>query len=263
MAVFSKLMPLAEPPPGPVYFKSADLSAGSVYPTHRHSVGQFVHSHCGVIEVGVESGQLIATPQFGIWLPPGVEHLSQNRDAASFSSLYLSRAWCAGLPETACALTVSPLIAGVIDELRARRIAAPQDDEERRLVRVLVDALVRAPRHGSYLPTSNDPALSAVLCELLENPGDNRSLSAWAEAVHSTERTLERRCRRDLGMGFGEWRQRLRVVRALTLLAAGGKVEAIAFELGYSSASAFIAMFRRQTGTSPDEFRKANPSARA
>ncbi|TCP13035.1 AraC family transcriptional regulator [Crenobacter luteus] len=261
-AEFPHLMPLSEPPEVPVYFRSAALDAGSLYPPHSHRAGQFVHSYSGVIEIGLDSGQLIGTPRFGIWLPPGVEHLSQNRDAASFSSLYLAPALCSALPATPCALTVSPLIAGLIDELRARGLSVPASAEQRRLFRVLVDALARAPRHGSYLPTSGDPALSAVLSALMASPGDRRPLSAWAETVHSTARTLERRCRRDLGMSFSEWRQRLRVVRALTLLAAGDKVEHIAFELGYSGASAFIAMFRRHTGASPDEFRKTRPAPR-
>jgi AraC-like DNA-binding protein len=55
---------------------------------------------------------------------------------------------------------------------------------------------------------------------------------------------------------LSEWRQRLRVVKALPLHEAGRKVEAIALDLGYGSASAFIAMFRRLMGTTPDEYRR-------
>lgn len=74
--------------------------------------------------------------------------------------------------------------------------------------------------------------------------------------AHSTERTLSRRCQRDLGMSFVEWRQRLRLVRALSMLEDGQTVQAVALELGYSTSSAFIAMFHRLMGTTPDEFRK-------
>ena len=37
---------------------------------------------------------------------------------------------------------------------------------------------------------------------------------------------------------------------------AAGLVEAIALDLGYASASAFITMFRRMTRITPDEFRR-------
>ncbi|MGO4330066.1 helix-turn-helix domain-containing protein [Cupriavidus sp. 2TAF22] len=88
------------------------------------------------------------------------------------------------------------------------------------------------------------------------DPGDNRALPELAHAANTTERTLARRCRRDLGMSFAEWRQRMRVLKAMSLLEAGRTVEAIALDLGYGSASAFISMFRRMMGVTPDEFRR-------
>ena len=102
-----------------------------------------------------------------------------------------------------------------------------------------------------------------VLRALQSDPADNRSLADWARVVHTTERTLVRRCQRDLGMGLVEWRQRLRIVKALPRLEAGDKVEAIAFDLGYASVSAFIAMFRRLMGVTPDAFRKGSVGAHA
>jgi AraC-like DNA-binding protein len=65
-----------------------------------------------------------------------------------------------------------------------------------------------------------------------------------------------RRCQRDLGMSLAQWRQRLRVVKAMALLETGQTVETIALDLGYGSASAFISMFKRLAGATPDEFRK-------
>ncbi|MCO4759204.1 MAG: AraC family transcriptional regulator, partial [Oceanospirillaceae bacterium] len=61
---------------------------------------------------------------------------------------------------------------------------------------------------------------------------------------------------RDLGIPLSEWRQRLKVVRAMPMLQAGTSVESVALDLGYSTASAFIAMFRRLLNMTPDEYRK-------
>ena len=71
-----------------------------------------------------------------------------------------------------------------------------------------------------------------------------------------------RRSQRDLGMSLAEWRQRLRVVRAMPLLEAGQTVETIALDLGYGSASAFITMFKRLMGSTPDEFRRGDTGTR-
>ena len=100
-----------------------------------------------------------------------------------------------------------------------------------------------------------------LLDALQAQPWDTRSLADWASSVHTTERTLVRRCQRELGMSLVEWRQRLRVVKALPRLEAGDKIEAIAFDLGYASVSAFIAMFRRLMGVTPDAFRKGSAVA--
>lgn len=55
-------------------------------------------------------------------------------------------------------------------------------------------------------------------------------------------------------MTFGRWRQQLRLLHALRLLAAGRPVTAVALEVGYDSPSAFIAMFRAALGTTPSRY---------
>jgi len=55
-------------------------------------------------------------------------------------------------------------------------------------------------------------------------------------------------------MTFGKWRQQLRLLRSLQLLAAGEKISHAALEAGYSTSSAFIAMFRKALGTTPRKY---------
>lgn len=198
----------------------------------------------------------LAPSQYGLWLPPQVEHQGLNRYEALHCSVYIAAPLADALPDATCALTVNPLIKALLEHLRHHPVQAPYSDAITRLLRVLVDQLAAAECAGSYLPTSEDPQLSQVLAMLEATPGDNRSLAELAKAVHATERTLMRRAQRDLGMSLSEWRQRLRVVKAMSRLEAGSKVEGIAMDLGYASASAFIAMFRRLTGETPDEYRR-------
>ena len=112
----------------------------------------------------------------------------------------------------------------------------------------------RAECAESYLTYSDDPALTTVLTYLENHPESNCSNSELAALASVSERTLTRRSREELGMSLHEWRQRLRTVRAISLLEKGQTVESVALDLGYSSASAFIAMFRRQTGSTPGQF---------
>jgi AraC-like DNA-binding protein len=243
--------------PVPIYFRSISFPAEASTPIHHHVPGEFVYAFSGVMELKLENHHYLAPPQYGIWMPPGAEHHSLNRYESSFCSIYIARDLCSGLPQKdPVPLAVSPLVRAILDDLRAREVRFPQSDADVHLLHVLVDQLRKAPRQSNYLPMSSDPQLGPVLSALDQDPADNRSLADWAKEVHGTERTLARRCHRDLGMNFSEWRQRLRMVRALAMLADGLSVERIGLELGYNSSSAFIAMFRRMVGTTPEEFRK-------
>ena len=53
---------------------------------------------------------------------------------------------------------------------------------------------------------------------------------------------------------FTEWRQRVRLLRALEMLAADMSVTRVALELGYENVSAFIALFRRTFGVTPGRY---------
>lgn len=253
--------------PAPVMFRSAHVPADGLYPRHRHAWGEFVYSFSGVMEVKVAEHHYLAPPQYGVWLPPQVVHVGLNRQAAHHCSLYVSPALCGQLPADPCALTVSPLVRALLEHLRQQPVAEVISPPEARLLAVLVDQLAQAPCASSYLPHADDPLLRPVLDALQADPGDPRTVAELAQAVHTTERTLMRRSQRVLGMSLTEWRQRLRVVRSLPRLQAGHKVESIALDMGYGSASAFIAMFRKRMGVTPDEFRKGRgetrPSAEA
>ncbi|WP_428845913.1 helix-turn-helix domain-containing protein [Agrobacterium cucumeris] len=54
---------------------------------------------------------------------------------------------------------------------------------------------------------------------------------------------------------YSNLRQRLRLSRALAMLSDGFPVQTVSHKLGYSTNSAFIAMFQAATGATPNAFR--------
>ena len=67
-------------------------------------------------------------------------------------------------------------------------------------------------------------------------------------------RTFHRLFLRETGMRYGHWRQQARLLLALESLARGDKVIDVALEHGYSSQSAFAAMFKKHFNISPSRF---------
>ena len=258
--------PFTDTLPSPLFFRAAQLPADASYPPHSHVWGEFVYAYSGVMEVKVDQRHYLIPPHYGLWLPPGIAHHGMNRLAASHGSLYISQDLAEPLPKEVCAITVSPLLKALLDALRQHpcppplqlQPKKPPDAAYDRLLQVVRDQLIQAPRTASYLPTSDDALLQPILQALEAQPSDARTLADWAATVHTTERTLIRRFERELGISLTEWRQRLRVVKAMPMLQSGQKVEAVAGSLGYASASAFIAMFRRLAGVTPDEYRRSS-----
>ncbi len=98
----------------------------------------------------------------------------------------------------------------------------------------------------------SEPGALPIGCA--SHPGEPASIKRIARRVCTSPRTLERIFRNETGMTFGKWRQQLRLLHAMRLLAAGRPVTTVAFEVGYDSPSAFVAMFRRTLGQTPRRY---------
>ncbi|AJP59612.1 AraC family transcriptional regulator [Pandoraea vervacti] len=239
------------PEPAPLTFRSATFEGGQVFESRRQPWGKVGFALTGVMEVIVEGKHFLSPPHYATWIPAQASHRCHNRQSVRFVTIYIDHDGCRDMPETACTLALSPLIRVIFSDFLSRDVMTPQGEDDLRLARVLMDQLRKAPRRDSYLPVSDDPLVRPITDALQSHPSDRRSLADWAESLGATERTVSRRFQSSMGISFNEWRQRLKLVIALSQIEEGKPVQRIADDLGYSTPSAFIAMFRRQTGTSP------------
>ena len=123
-----------------------------------------------------------------------------------------------------------------------------------RLIAVLVDEVLMLESPPLHLPAPRDPRLRSITDVLVDDPSDPRGPSEWSKMVGASERTLARLFVKETGMGFREWRQQLRLLKAIERLAGGEDVTSVALDLGYRSPSAFIAMFKRVLGETPGRY---------
>lgn len=134
----------------------------------------------------------------------------------------------------------------------------PFDHARARIASVILDEVRSLPASDDFdLPMPTDPRLLRIANALADRPADSRSLDAWADWAGITPRTMSRRFVTETGFTFTQWRQRIRLTRALELLASGAAVTTVALDLGYDNPSAFIALFKRTYGVTPAAWRDA------
>jgi len=121
------------------------------------------------------------------------------------------------------------------------------------LIEVLIDQLEIVRTVALQLPSPTDVRAARVAAMLRRNLG-HASLQAVCRHAGASKRTIERIFLQETKLSVGKWRQQLRLLRSLELLAAGEKISYAALEAGYSTPSAFVAMFRKALGTTPRRY---------
>jgi AraC-like DNA-binding protein len=116
---------------------------------------------------------------------------------------------------------------------------------------VLVDLLKPADVLSFDVRMPTDERARCVADSLVKDPADDRTLAQWGDDVGASARTLARAFLADTGLPFGRWRALLRLRVAMEALAASEPVSTVARRVGYETASAFVAAFRRETGITP------------
>ena len=230
-------------------------------PPHAHDWHQLIYASEGVMWVQTAQGDWVVPPNRAVWVPAGVEHGIEMTGSVYVQTLYLAQGLSRTLPDRCCAVNVSPLLRELIRHIVTLGMLDTKDPVRARLIGVLVDQLSVLPTIPLQLPWPTDERAQRVATWLRAHPEGPAARKAVAKRAALSVRTLERLFQKEIGMTFGKWRQQLRLLQAMRLLAAGQAVSAVALEVGYESASAFIAMFKRTLGVTPHRYFASGSSA--
>jgi AraC-like DNA-binding protein len=227
---------------------------------HAHDWHQLIYASEGVIWVQTAQGDWVVPPNRAVWVPAGALHGIEMTGSVFVQTLYLARSVSSALPDHCCAVNVSPLLRELIRHTVRLGMLDANEPARACLIGVLVDQLSALPTIPLQLPWPADERAQRAAAWLRAHPDDAGAIKQVAKRVALSARTLERLFRKETGLTFGKWRQQLRLLQALRLLAARKPVTAVALDVGYESASAFIAMFKRTLGVTPYRyFRSATP----
>jgi AraC-like DNA-binding protein len=221
---------------------------------HVHDWHQLIYASEGVMWVKTAQGDWVVPPNRAVWIPAGVEHGIEMTGSVFVQTLYMARSLSTSLPEQCCAVNVAPLLREMIRYIVSLGFLDKNDPPRARLIGVLVDQLGALPTIPLQLPWPSDERAKRAAVWLRAHREDPGVIKQVAKRVGLSVRTMERLFQRETGLTFGKWRQQLRLLQALRLLAAGRPVTTVSLDVGYESASAFIAMFRRTLGVTPHRY---------
>ena len=222
---------------------------------HAHPWGQLIYAATGVMRVKAAGRLWLVPPARAVWAPADLEHEIWARGDFAMRTLYISPPLAAGLPQDCVGLDVPPLLRELIQHIVGLGMLNQGDPDHEALAQVTVGLLKSPQPLPSSLPWPRDPRAVAAAERLLSDPSAPAELAEVARASGASARTLQRLFLDETGFGFSEWRQRLRLLHAATLLGAGSSVTEAGLEAGYASTSAFIAAFKRQLGRTPARMR--------
>ena len=232
-----------------------DLAWGFEILPHHHERAQLIYATAGTMRVSTDDGVWVVPPQRALWMPAGVTHSIVMLGDTTMRTLYLRDDAAAAMPTVCRVLSMTPLLRELI--VRATELPVQYDESGPggHVVALILLELQGLQSLALQLPMPRDARLRSLCQALIDSPGDQRPLEAWAKTINTSARTLARRFHGETGLSFGAWRQQARVLEAMGRLGGGAPVTEVAFDLGYESVSAFSAMFHRATGASPSRFR--------
>lgn len=235
------------------------MPAGTRFARHRHPVHQLAWAASGTLTVDAAARRWVLPTTRALWIPAGVPHEVVAASRTTMRSLYLHEvprtepeAWRGVRP-----VDVPRLLAELIGYLDDADLAA---DRRARGEALLLDLLRPVAVTALDAPLPADPRAREVAQALLSAPASDLSVDAWGRRVGTSGRTLARLFLAGTGMTFGRWRTLIRLQAALPALAAGEPLNRVARKVGYETVSAFVAAFRRETGTTPGAYFRPPPA---
>jgi AraC-like DNA-binding protein len=251
-----KRYPLARTPlPRDVTAAVIDYRHGERVTWHQHRHGQLVFAVTGVIRVLTPARTWTIPQSRAVWLPSDIDHELHAVGDMTLCSVYIEPdviPWPWNEPTV---IAISPLLREVAITVASEGEAYASGSRAALSAPLLLKVLAETPGLPEPgVPLPRDARLLKICEHMMNDPASDLTLDFWGEQFGASGRTLARRLYAETGLTFVAWRQQMRVAEAITRLTAGRPVAQVARELGYRSASAFIAMFRQVTGDAPQRY---------
>ena len=225
---------------------------------HCNLWGDFNLSLNGTLELNVADQIYLSLPNYGLWIPPQTEHCctAVNEHLTHYICIRIHPKLCQSFAQLTQTLNVRPFLRQTITEIleqQKQRCSDPEYYEQ--LLQLLFRQIQKSTHYQHYLPQSNHPILKPILDRLSETQHFHLSLQEILDQAQISERHALRLSQQQLQMSLSEWRNRSKIIYAISQIQQGVSIKKIGLELGYQHSSSFIEFFKRFTGQTPAQMR--------
>lgn len=241
--------------PQSVYFRSFVLAANNHVDQHSHTFAQFHFSRQGSMRIDVAGKCWVIPAHYGIWIPHNTAHAVWALDDVYLENLDIEPDFIPQPIDECRVVAISDFVREFIHYATTNTPAHYDiNSKEGQLVSVLLDVILKLPEVELVLPWPQNAALMKVCRTIQESPGQEHSMELWASHLGMSARTFSRHFKKETGMPFSAWKQKMRILESVMILKKNKNVTAVALEVGYSSTAAFSYAFRQAFGVPPSGY---------
>jgi len=219
---------------------------------HTHNKAQLLYAPQGCMSIQLKGKKSVLPPTRAAWIPAGVEHCATMNNVVEYRSLYFSPSVTPPIDQIKI-VRVTPLLQALIERMAFWPWDKPEPEMSNTLA-LFVEELEQAPEQSLSLPIPTDPRLKTWINSLGRSTSVAPALNQLANQVGASSKTISRIFNKETGMPYQSWRQQWRLLRSIELLSQGLQVNDVAYQLEFSSDSAFITFFKQQTGATPLQY---------
>ncbi len=220
---------------------------------HQHQKSQLLYAPLGCMNITLDGMRCVLPPTRAAWIPSGTMHCAEMNNVVEYRSLYFANQLTGHIEDRVKVVTVTPLLQALIE----RMSFWPWDKPSKEMYNtqtLFFEELAMATEEQLILKIPTDRRLTNWLKALLQRKCIAPPLNILSIQVGASSKTITRIFSKETGMHYQDWRQQWRLQQAIELLTNGLQINDVAYQLEFSSDSAFIAFFKQQTGTTPRQY---------
>lgn len=247
---------MADNLPAYCYYRDYPQSLASTVSFDRDYL---MYASSGSIRFGVDGRTWTMPSAYAAWIPANTKIEVEITRAATCCSVLYQPDFIENVPGETVVFAVTPLAREMI---YFSRRWGPEESEFSAFAQNYFQSIAMTCTELAlkpspiWQPTGSSQHVKRALTFTQTNLATNLSFDDVAKAANTSQRTLLRHFREEVGLTWQQSLRRLRMIRSIELLSNEDEaIIQVAYQVGYSSLSAFNKAFREFTGHTPSAFR--------